>query len=80
VIHQDKCCVFGGEGILRADLITRCIYSVLAYWRVSVSVDDQAARTAFVGNAGSSREEGRELRTIGATFVPSSSIARNILA
>src|SRR5947208_16253565 len=73
MIDQNKRHIFGSQGFVRVRLISHDILS----WVVKVGECAQfaAARRSTVGNARCGCEDARELRTIGATSVPSSSIA-----
>src|SRR6266513_6349566 len=78
MIDQNKRRIFGSQGFVRVGLISHDIRS----WVVKVGECAQfaAARRSTVGNTRCDCEDARELRTIGATAVPSSSIARSIFA
>src|SRR5438034_9714371 len=78
MIDQNKRRIFGGQGIVRVRLISHDILS----WVVKVGECAQfaAARRSTVGNTRCGCEDAMELRTIGATSGPSSSIARSNLA
>src|SRR5438477_12735268 len=78
MIDQNKRRIFGGQGFVRVRLISHDILS----WVVKVGECAQfaAARRSTVGNTRCGCEDARELRTIGAMSVPSSSIARSSFA
>src|SRR5438034_6029999 len=78
MIDQNKRRIFRSQGFVRVGLISHDIRS----WVVKVGEYAQfaAARRSIVGNTCCGCEDTRELRTIGATSLPSSSIARSNFA
>src|SRR5947209_9844193 len=74
MIDQNKRRIFGSQGFVRVRLISHDILSWVV--RVGECAQFAAARRSTVGNTRCGCEDARELLTIGATSVPSSSIAR----
>src|SRR5947208_16726009 len=73
MIDQNKRRIFGSQGFVRVGLISHHILSGVV--KVGECAQFAAARRSSVGNTRCGCEDARELRTIGATSVPSSSIA-----